>query len=263
MIFEHSLFFQRGARCQAGYTHKFDEKQQRALFLEGLAKGAALISPDELSFFRSGCELDSKEERAIYDGLSGFAVSALLLTEHRLFGTYHGVSFITEALLQLAVSTLYVVHELIMTLLSTIKLGIGLALATVTLGLNADARNFAVENAQATLAHLVKACASTLLCLTGIIGALITRPISTAKNPVVDTTGKTKEELSKEIGCEDSDRVGQSLFWLKDPKKTKRGAASRLEQVVGSFGDVLEEAPALASTQFTIECNHSIYGFNY
>ncbi|MFA6301541.1 MAG: hypothetical protein WC627_00210 [Legionella sp.] len=259
MIFEHSLFFQRKARCQFGYTHKFDEKQQRTLFINGLAKGAALISPDELSYFRSGCELGSKEEQAIYDGLSGFAVSALLLTEHRLFGTYHGVSSITEASLQITVSTLYVVHELIQTLLSTIKLGISLAFTTLTLGLNTEVRNFAVENAQATLAHLVKACASTLLCLTGIIGALITRSISTAINPAVCKTDKTLEELSKEIGCENSDKIGQLTFWSKDPKKPNRGAASRLEQAIGSFGDVLEAAPALMRTPFTIECSHTYY----
>lgn len=261
MIFEHGMIFKRYAYCRGGYSHGFDRASQRALFLEGLSRGAALISPDELSYFRSGCELDSQEEHDIYYGLSGFVTSAVLLAEHRLFGTYHGLNFIKEASLQIAVSTIHVVHDLVKTLFSTIKLGLSLLFMTCTLGLSSIARDMVMVSIQATLTNIMKTCVAAVLWITGILGALLTRPLSTLFNPVVnsiDNADISEEEVNtsmKEIGCDDSARVRNSIFWLRDSNRSKRGTGSRLERVVGSLSDIVNEAAVLSSTEIPYNCD--------
>ena len=284
MIFERGMLFNRNADCGYGNSHRFNKEQQRALFLKGLSRGAALISPDELSYFRSGCELDSQEEDNIYHGFSGFVTSTVLLAEHRLFGTYHGLNFIKEASLQIAISTIHVVNELIKILFSTIELGLLLLFMTFTLGSNlmtlgSDLMTFALGSSpdihkpspdvlkmtmwsiQRMLYNVVKTCVAVALLVTGIIGALLTRPISTLFNPVVNSTDNAdiSEEQVKtsmeEIGCDDYARVKNSIFWLRDSKGTKRGNGSRLERVVGSLVDIIDEAAILTNTELTYDCN--------
>lgn len=253
MILEHEFLFQRSIAFQSKETYYFDKTAQRALFLSGLAKGGALVSPDELSFFRSGCELNTPEEWNIYYGLSGFATSSLLLAEHRLFGTYHGLSFIKEASLQIAVSTLYTLHELLNTVTSAI--GLGFNLLCFTLEPYSELKDSVIESAKSVLVHAVKTVASIGLFITGVVGALITRPLSTLLNPAVssdaDIDDKAVEKAQTQIGSENYELVRNSMFAVQN-STVPRGAGSRLEQVIGSLSDVVDELPELASTQIPL-----------
>lgn len=260
MFLDNPLVFQRFASCSYGEYHRFNRAQQRALFLEGLAKGGALASPDELTYFRSGCELDSQEEWNIYNGLSGFFISSPLLAEHRLFGTYHGLSMIKEGLLQIIVSTLNVLWHLYHTAASTIKLGFSIIGLVATLGLSSDARDFFANSVKSLFVHLTKTCVTSLLLISGVIGALITRPLSTLFNLLTNLDEESEqleekvEMAMEDILCDDRNRIENAMQWVNE-QATVRGFGSRLERVVGSLSDVVSELPSLATTGITYRCS--------
>lgn len=243
------------------FIYNFSGDTQRFLKLEaalqaGLAKGLALYSPDDLTYFIkgkvSGENYDSLSQSLSlhYNNDKNYLLSTQLLMEYRLFASYRGLNFLAEAAMQVCLAILnfgYEALRLIPILFVATLNFVGVILSIVPFVFGSKLGDAFKYSAPAiccslieTVNQLLKIIPAAALFVAGIAGVAtrmiasgvryIQEPDLTQDNP----SDETIANISNQLGGMDSEKVRCSISSQSERIGFFRKHSTALEKMVGS-----------------------------
>jgi len=256
------------------YIRNFAGDRNKFIGLDGalknaLAKGFALYSPDELTYFRVG----DHNEINYFE----YLISTALLAHYRLFASYNKLNPLEEAAFQVLLALTNITYEFLkiaQELLRIPLICIKGAFKLLTLDINAvyvsvlELITVPFKLIYQT-ARAIPACALFAASLIGTLTRYVF-DISFSKNENMVTKKKSTDEIAKEIcnniQCDDENRIKCRVEELMAKGSFFDYGKTSLEKVVDAPTKFLAEADKLIQSKYLVnnenEMDGGIWDFN-